>query len=462
MTAPRGFARLATWALILGAFAVMLAQNLPGHLTYDSIAQLHEGRFAVRETWGPAFYARLLAVFDAIVPGTALYVVFSGLLFFGALAALPLLRRRATWLAPIAVALLATTPQVIIYQGIVWKDVLFADASVAALVCLALGARDSAAGWTRAGWFLLAMVLLAVGAQARQNGLVVAVFGAIAAGWLVVRWRGWRLGAGAGIGFLAGVFLVSHLIGVLSLGSLKRNPGVDADTGVAFGVRLLESYDVVAAQVLEPGYHLAVFEHAQPAAAALIRARGPAVYTPSRVDFLAGDPTIGSAFVALPQPLVDAQWIDLVTHHPGLYLKVRWRDFRSVVSTPVIDWCLPIDVGVQAPDKLMADLRMSNRWSDTDQRLQNYASWWFDTPAYRHHSWLAVSLVLSLFLLWRREPTDIPLLALQLASLAFAATFFVISIACDYRYLYFCDIAAMAGVVYVALDPAGPRGRAAR
>jgi hypothetical protein len=257
------------------------------------------------------------------------------------------------------------------------------------------------------------------------------------------------------------VVLVSHLIGVLSLGAFKRNPGVDADTGVAFGVRLLESYDVVAAQVLDPGYRLQVFERAQPAAAEIIRGRGPAVYTPARVDFLAGDPAISAAFLRLPQPLVNAQWVDLVTHHPSLYLKVRWRDFRFVISTPVIDWCLPVDVGVDAPDKLMHDLKMSDRWSDTDQRLQNYATWWFDTPAYRHHTWLAISLALALFLLWRREPADLPILALQVASLAFAASFFVISIACDYRYLYFCDVAAMAGLVYVAADPrrAAPRGR---
>ncbi len=38
-------------------------------------------------------------------------------------------------------------------------------------------------------------------------------------------------------------------------------------------------------------------------------------------------------------------------------------------------------------------------------------------------------------------------------SWGFASSFFVISIACDYRYLYFTDIAAMAGLVYAAVDP---------
>lgn len=459
MTLARSRARLATYAVILGAFLVMLAQNLPGHLTYDSVAQLHEGRLAVRETWGPAFYAWLLAAFDRIVPGTGLYVVFSGILFFGALAALPGLRPRTGWLAPVVVLLLAATPQLLIYQGIVWKDVLFADASVAALVCVALAAREGVGRGARAAWLVLALLLLAIGAEARQNGLVVAVVAAIAVGWIATRWRGWKLGAGLGAGFLVGVVATAHLMGVLALGTMKRDPGVDAGAGVAFGVRLIESYDLIAAQVLDPRYHLNVFERAQPAAAAAIRARGPSVYTSARVDFLAGDPTIGAAFVQLPQPLVQAQWNELVTRHPALYLQVRWADFRSVVSTPVIDWCLPIDVGVEAPKKLMDDLKMSNRWSDTDQKLSNYATWWFDTPAYRHHTWIGVSILLSLFLLWRRDATDIAILALQVSSLAFAATFFVISIACDYRYLYFCDIAAMTGLIYVALDLSPPARR---
>src|SRR4051812_11726566 len=45
-------------------FLTMLGANLPGHLSYDSVAQLSEGHFHVRETWGPALYAWLLGVFD--------------------------------------------------------------------------------------------------------------------------------------------------------------------------------------------------------------------------------------------------------------------------------------------------------------------------------------------------------------------------------------------------------------
>ena len=43
--------------------------------------------------------------------------------------------------------------------------------------------------------------------------------------------------------------------------------------------------------------------------------------------------------------------------------------------------------------------------------------------------------------------------ALLAGALAFTASFFLISIACDYRYLYLLDLAALTGVLYLALDP---------
>ena len=90
-----------------------------------------------------------------------------------------------------------------------------------------------------------------------------------------------------------------------------------------------------------------------------------------------------------------------------------------------------------------------------DRRLYNYATWFLDTAVMRHVTWGIAAGVVALILLWRRRPADIAVAALQLAALAFAASFFPISLACDYRYLYFLDLAAMTGLFYLALDPLG-------
>ena len=147
--------------------------------------------------------------------------------------------------------------------------------------------------------------------------------------------------------------------------------------------------------------------------------------------------------------------------HPGLYLRIRWEDFRWVFTTPVIDWCLPVYVGVDAPPEKMAPLQMAHRYTQADIELSNYWSWFLDTPLYSHVFYAAISLVLAGLFLWRRQPSDIVLAALQLSGVGFAASFFIISIACDYRYLYFTDLAALAGLVYAAVDPPMPwRNRA--
>ena len=82
MTLPRPTftASQALGAVLMAGYVLMLALNLPGHMSYDSLAQLHEGRMDVRETWGPALYAWILGFFDDISPGTGLYVAASGFL----------------------------------------------------------------------------------------------------------------------------------------------------------------------------------------------------------------------------------------------------------------------------------------------------------------------------------------------------------------------------------------------
>jgi hypothetical protein len=124
-----------------------------------------------------------------------------------------------------------------------------------------------------------------------------------------------------------------------------------------------------------------------------------------------------------------------------------------VFLTPDIDRCLPIHLGVDGPPKHMRQLGLSRRMDTDDARLWNYTTWWMDTPGLSHAPYAIVALLVTGFLLVRREAADIAMAGLMLSALSFAASFYVISLACDYRYLYFLDLAAITGLVYVALDP---------
>jgi hypothetical protein len=446
--------RSAYRAVLAAALLLMLGANLPGHLSYDSVAQLYEGHFHVRETWGPALYAWILGLFDAVIPGTSLYVTVSGAILFVSLASFTNLRPRTSWLAAVVAGLVALTPQVLIYQAIVWKDICFANTAIAGLVCIAHAVRVWP-DWRRR-WLLLAaaLVLLAVASQVRQNGIIVTILGAAALGWLVAA-GSWRRGLAWSLGGLLAVAVAGQALTTFSVPA-----NAPPDPGVKSGLRIVPNYDMVGAAALDPGYRLPILAAADPADTALILERAPLDYSGRRVDFIDRDDAVTDALWNLPAEASTRQWADLILHHPGLYLRVRWEDFRWVFAPPVIDWCLPVYLGVDAPAEKMQPLGIAHRYTRSDIQLGNYSSWFFDTPVYWHGLYVAISLGLAGLFLWRRQPSDIVMAALQLSGVGFAASFFIISIACDYRYLYFTDLAAMAGLIYAAVDPPLPWRRA--
>jgi amino acid permease len=74
------------------------------------------------------------------------------------------------------------------------------------------------------------------------------------------------------------------------------------------------------------------------------------------------------------------------------------------------------------------------------------------TPVLSHLVFLALALVLLAALLWRRRPADLAMAAMLGGALVFTASFFVVSLACDYRYLYFLDLSAMTAGLYWVID----------
>lgn len=444
--APLGAETAVRYVLAAG-FLVMLALSLPGHMTYDSLAQLREGRLGVHETWGPVVYAAILGFFDHLSPGPNLYVVASGLILFGALASLTRLREAVSWWGVAAAGLLVLSPQLVVYQGIVWKDVLFANLSVAAFVLLARVARD----WPgdRRPWLALGLVviLLAVAAQVRQNGLIAALAAAAAMAWTVRRegaWASLRWGGGGLVAVLAASFVIGWL-------ATPAGPAGKPPTQV--GIRILQHYDLIGAAKADPGLRFDRIAEVSPSAETALRTRLVRFYSPERVDYLGSPGADLRQIWQLPDRVVGAQWRAVILRHPGPYLAHRWQAFGWVFLTPAIDSCVPLATGVTGSDPLADQLGLAKGLDATDRSLNNYASWLLDTPVFSHLSYALIAVLVAGLLLVRRQPQDMVIVGLLVAALGFAASFFVISIACDYRYLYFLDLAALAGLLYLAIDP---------
>lgn len=453
-TAGSRAAAVYQWVLLAGLLA-MLAANLPGHLSYDSVVQLFEGRTGERRTWAPAVLSWLLGRFDRVVPGTGLYVTTSAALLTASLASLASLRPRASWLAvPVALAAVLT-PQFMVYQAIVWKDVLFANLAVAGFICLAHAAARWPRRAARALALGLALVFLATATLVRQNGVIAVVFAALALAWTARR-RGWRAAGAWGIGGLAATLLLAQVIGV-AVQPRAAPMSADADRGV----RVLQHYDIVGAAAQDSAQRLEVIAAASPQARDVILAEGRRVYSAERVDNFGASPTLGPALWKLPSQVVAAQWRAIVFGDAPAYVKHRLAAFRQVLLTPRLDRCLAVHVGVEGSAGMLATLAIAPVQEPQDKAMHAYAARFYATPVYSHLTYAVLALVFGAVLLVRGRPADVAMAGLLGAALAFAASFLAISVACDYRYLYVLDLAAMTGALYLSLDPKSGRERKA-
>jgi hypothetical protein len=432
-------------AVVAVGVLLVLGANLPGHMSYDSVAQLREGRLGVRETWGPAFYAWVLGAFDRLSPGVGLYVAASAAVFGASLLLLRSLRPRTSWAAAPVAAGVMLTPQVLIYQAIVWKDVMFANCAVAGFVLVACAVRRWEDRAPRLAALAAAALVFAAGALVRQNGAIVIPFAALALAWSARtggRRRAWAWAAGW-------LLLVFVLIKGLGLAAESQSNGPDVTLNR--GVRILQHYDLIGSAAAEPRLQLGALAAVSPRHAQIVRAATRA-YSPERVEALDAAPEVAELW-RLPDAAVGAQWRAVLLHQPGAYLHHRWNAFRWVAAPPDLGRCLPVQVGISAPPELVASLGISGGNGPRDDRLRTYAARFYDTPLYSHVSFALLALGVMVAALVRRDAADIVIAAMMAAALAFAASFLVVSIACDYRYLYFLDLAALVGVIYLALDP---------
>jgi len=423
--------------ILLAGLAATLALNWPGQMSYDSVSQLAEARAGFYHSWHPPVMAWLMRQFDGLLPGTGLFILFNGALALFAFwsFAQP---RRATALTLVLALLAMMTPQWLLYQGTVWKDVLFADAALAGFAALA-----RAAGGNRL-WCIPAIPLFALAMMARQNGLVIVPVAAMALGALL--WRRTSPGRAA-----AGALLFLALTAGLAFAgeallALHGDRGADA----ADEIRLAQSYDLAGMMKHDPAFRPARLEAQDAALAELLRTRGVALYTPVWSDPLVNDEAMHGAITDAPAGLVFAQWRDAVLRHPLLYLATRWPVFAWVVATPDLDACHALYTGVDGPPDLLRELGLKPVWRTQDELHNRYGLLLQGTPLFSHLAFGALALGLLAFLLWRRRDGDLAAAGLLAAALAFSASFFVVAIACDYRYLYFLDLAAMAGALAAA------------
>ena len=436
---PANPAKPVTLAVLALGFAATLRGSLPGYLTYDSVMQLADGRAGRYHLWHPPVMAWLLGLADSAHRGTSLFVAGEIMVLFAALAAVVAIRPRVSWLAVPMAVLFAASPLLVVYQGEVWKDVLFADAVVGGFLLLSVSARVE--GLARGALVLAALALLTLAALTRQNGAVALLAAAAALVVMALRRDGRRMLVPAIAG--AAVALFATLAVAVAAQAWFTAREAQDDPALSEEVRTIQLYDIVGALSHDPTVELKSFG----AQAATVRG-ALAAYTPTRVDTIADLPEI-DAVTTQPHPIPEV-WRDVVLHHTRAYLAHRADVFTWLFATPKLALCLPTAVGVDGPPDLLRALKLAPRFDAHDAAMGAYAARFYATPVFSHLAYALLAVVLAFIALRSRDPADTPIGFMLLGVGAFAASFALIGLACDHRYLYALDLSAMAAALHLA------------
>lgn len=433
------------WAVLLGAWLILMVYAFPGQMTQDSFDHMREARDGIYSDAHPPIMNVLWKVCDTIVAGPLGILVVQTLTF---LAGLYYLFRRtfepraAAWWA----GALFIWPPSLTVMSVIWKDCVMA-ALLAVGAALLMSDRRSRKLWGLAA--MLGATAFRYNAFGATLPLVVLLF-EWSPGW---HWlKRYALAAVAWLAVTAAAFGIN---------------GAITDKPMHYWQSSLAIYDIVGtyayldedlpdAQIQQElaGTNLLVTEN--------IHDHMRRLYTPATFYPIMQDPRPLwdlpiNGYVPAPEAQRDAiskAWWNTVTSHPLAYLKHRLT-------------CTGEALGIGSPRGMGVPVKREFRWPQFafEQGLQIRASF-IQRKATRVMQWLArhtpffvpwIYLLLSLLLIplaWRQRDV----LAVILSGIAMEATLLPLVHSNDYRYSHWMVITTTIAVITLATR----RYRAAR
>lgn len=429
------------YAMVGGFVIFACLVNFPGHLSLDSLVQLSEGRNGNFVSFNPPFASVLIALFDRIHAGTGLLMIFNIIMFGLALILMLHTLPRTNPLSNLLLLAMLASPITLIYNGIIWKDVIFANFALLAFSLLITCERQP--NWSKT---LLIIILLAMASLIRQQGIIIALIASLAMPF-VLRWRQqshWLSRIGLGLGtFLVMITLSKLLFLLATLGTSGANSGAYSTP-----ILLLMLYDIAGMVKYRPDIDLSILAKAG-SNVPLLKQLILNQYTAQRIDTL-------DLFSALPPARslytdVVRQWIDLLTNNPGAYLTHRINVFFWQLGLHDQTLCLPVHVGFDVSNNaLIQKLSLKQTGSPYSHRLWLYAKTLFNTPIFSGAFYILMQLAVVSILLLKGLKHHLAAATLAIAGILFSLSYFVVGIACDLRYIYFTLISSMFCAVYVA------------
>jgi hypothetical protein len=416
-------------AMIAAGFGLTLLVFYPGVWTYDARFVYQYIAQDFRGDWQSPVMTVLWALIDPIAPGSGsmfLLIVTFYWLAFGLLAYT--LARHSIWLA-VVLLLLALSPPAFIFQGIIWRDVLFADSWLLA-AALSFAAADRNVR-LRALMQATALCLLVLGILLRPNALIAAPILAVIILW---PWQFfWKRAAILYVPIGIALFALMQLIYYGALGTTRQHP--------------LQSIMVFDLGGISHFTKQNQFPVAWTASETTLLTTG--CYQPTQWDIywrlepcefvmhkLEGDKLFGT-------PVITDAWMRAVAKHPVAYLQHRsafmWN-FLARANLTV--WVHDIDDPSKPP---FADRSAFIALMTVHDMLK-------PTPLFRAGIWLLLCIAVCACA-WRRRDTPSGAFAIGVcgSGAVYVLTYFAVGVASDFRYAYWAVLASITGAVAVAV-----------
>lgn len=439
---PSHWSLAALGLLALGVFVL----HFPGHATYDTLAQAYDGATRIYTSNQPPAMSLLLSVLT--LPGMlALQII----LFSAAVWRLLILSGGTAPAQLCVLVALFLYPVLLMYTGIVWKDVLFAHGAVLAVLLLPANALH-----TRWPALAVSAAILAVAVSVRQQAAIVAV---VAVLYLLCA------DGIAGLKHRARWLALCVWIAIFSLCSMGIKTTVQAsgDTGALAYVgpiRQIAMFDLggILARVpdlefpaIEARAGEAPIEH-RPSRDRVVKQLGR--YSPERQDFMVEPDTEIPMWI--PPEAWLADWGASIRQHPLAYVAHRLDATSWLLGFHGPEKCVPFAVGISSePGHMLAALGAEPGMSSRAEWLEKFG--WSWRSLFQPWIYIGLSLATTACLMARGVREHGPVIALQTCGLLYAASYFVIGFACDFRYTYFTTISALFGAAYLAGVIARPR-----
>ena len=414
-------ALLAMLALCTGLTVLVF---YPGYITVDAQYVYDDAKAWHFGDWQSPVMSVLWRLIDPLAPGSLSMFGLTVALYwlgFGMLAAKAL--RRSTFVG-LATPLVALLPPAFFFVGLIWRDVLFGVIWLAAGVFAFAAAERGAA--LRLSLQAVALFLIGFGVLLRPNAVIAAPLLAIYAIW-PSRFDLKR----TAIAFVPAAAVFIALVPAVYyglLGAQRQNPlhsilvfdlgGITHFTGEnQFPVDWnAEQTEHLTHDCYDP-VRWDSYWHMPPCPFVMTRLERPD-------DVIFGGPRLVHA------------WWRAVRHHPLAYLEHRatfmWQFLaRSNLVLPVWDWDKPTSTYGRSP-YFQPVLRLH-------ELLQ-------PTLLFRPGLWLVLAIAITVWS-WPRRRTSEGTFAIGVNSsaIAYVMSFFVLGVAADFRYAYWCVLAVLAG-----------------